>query len=47
MKKTLRVNRGVYITFMGLEKAHDRIDGNTLWQILKIYCMKGNIFFLV
>ena len=36
-KKYLRVNREVYMAFMDLEKAYDRIDRNALWQVLRIY----------
>ena len=36
-KKYLGVNREVYMAFMDLEKAYDRIDRNALWQVLRIY----------
>ena len=42
-EKYLGVNREVYMAFMDLEKAYDRIDRNALWQVLRIYGVGGNL----
>ena len=40
--KYLGVNRKVYIAFIDLEKAYDRIDWNKRCQVLRIYFMGEN-----
>ena len=36
-EKYLGVNKDIYMAFMDLEKAYNRIDRDALWQGLKIY----------
>ena len=31
----------VYVSFMNLEKAYDRINMEALWQVLKMYDVNG------
>ena len=31
----------VYMSFMGLEKAYDRVDRNAMWQVLQMYVGDG------
>ena len=42
-EKYLGLNREVYMAFMDLEKAYDRIDRDALWQVLRIYGVGGNL----
>ena len=41
-EKYLGVNKEVYMAFMDLEKAYDRIDRDALWQTLRIYSVGGS-----
>ena len=40
-EKYLGVSKKVYMAFMDLEKAYDRIDRDALWQIMRIYGVGG------
>ena len=42
-EKYMGVNREVYMAFMDLEKAYDRVDRSALWQVLRIYGVGGNL----
>ena len=42
-EKYLRVNKEVYMAFMDLNRAYDRIDRIGLWQVLRIYGVGGNL----
>ena len=33
----------VYVGFMDLEKAYDRVNREALWQVLRMYDMGGNL----
>ena len=33
--------RGVYVGFIDLEKARDRVNGEALWQVLGVYDVGG------
>ena len=35
--------RRVYVSFIDLEKACDRINRETLWQVLRMYDVWGNL----
>ena len=35
--------RSVYVNFMDLEKACDRVNRETLWQVLKMYGVSGEL----
>ena len=37
MRKHERKKCRVYVGFMDLEKAHDRVNRETLWQVLRMY----------
>ena len=36
-KKTKEKKKRVYVTFMDLEKAYDRVDRDAIWQVMIIY----------
>ena len=40
-EKFLAKGREVYFAFIGLEKAYDRVDRRTLWQVVNIHGMGG------
>ena len=42
-EKYLSVKRDVYMAFMDLEKAYDRVDRNALWQVLRVYGVGGKL----
>ena len=33
----------VYVSFIDLEKAYDRVNGEALWQILRMYDVGGKV----
>ena len=33
--------RKVYVAFMDLEKAYDRVDRDAMWQVMEIYGIGG------
>ena len=42
----MRKHRGksvVYVGFMDLEKAHDRVNREALWQVLRMYVVFGKL----
>ena len=41
VEKYLVKGRKLYAAFMDLEKAYDRVDWNSLWDVLKIYGVGG------
>jgi hypothetical protein len=40
-KKIIEKNKEVYLAFMDLEKAYDRIDRMALWEMLRMYSVGG------
>ena len=42
-EKYLGVNKELYMAFMDLGKAYDRMDRDALWQVLRIYGVGGNL----
>ena len=42
--KTIEKNRRVYKGFMALEKVYDRVNGEDLWQVLKIEYIGGRCY---
>jgi len=40
-EKYLTKGRKLYVAFMDLEKAYDRVDWNAMWDVLKIYGVGG------
>ena len=42
-EKFLAKGREVYFAFMDLEKAYDRMDRSTLWQVMSIYGVGGKL----
>ncbi len=36
-------DKKLYVAFMDLEKAYDRVDREALWSVLKIYCVGGQL----
>ncbi len=41
VEKYLEKDRKLFATFTDLKKAHDKVDREGLWDILKIYGMGG------
>ncbi len=44
VEKHLEKDRKLFIAFMDLEKAYDRVDRNGLWDTLTVYGMGGKLF---
>ena len=42
-EKVLEKKRRVYVGFMDLEKAYDRVNREALWQVLRMYNVGGTI----
>ena len=42
-EKYLAKGKKLYVAFMDLEKAYDRVDWNALWDVLKIYGVGGQL----
>ena len=42
-EKFLNKNKNLYVAYMDLEKAYDRIDRDALWNVLRMYGVGGNI----
>ena len=42
-EKTLDKKRRVYVGFIYLEKAYDRVNRETLWQVLRMYDVMGKL----
>lgn len=42
-EKYLEKEMGLYVAFLNLEKALDRVDRDALWNIYRIYCMEGKL----
>ena len=42
-EKAQEIKCRVYVGFMHLEKAYDRVNREALWQILKMYDMGGKL----
>ena len=43
MKKQERKKRSVYVGFIDLEKAYDRVKKEALWQVLRMYDVGGKL----
>ncbi len=41
VEEYLGKDKKLYVAFMDLEKAYDRVDRETLWSVLKIYGVGG------
>ena len=39
----MRKHERVYVSFMDLEKAYDKVNREVLWQVLKIYDVGGKL----
>ena len=42
-EKAREKKQRVYVGFMGLEKAYNRVKMEALWQVLKLYNMEGKL----
>ena len=42
-EKYLEVNKSVYLAFMDLEKAYDKVDRCALWNVLRMYGVEGKL----
>lgn len=42
-EKYLEKNKSVYLAFMDLEKAYDRVDREALWKVLRMYGVGGKL----
>ena len=42
-EKARENNRRVYVSFMDLEKAYDRVNREALWQVLRVYDVGGKL----
>ena len=42
-EKYLEKHKDVYVAFMDLEKAYDRVDREALWQLLSVYGVGGGL----
>ena len=42
MRKQERKN-AVYVGFINLEKVHDRVNRESLWQVLRMYDVRGKL----
>ena len=40
-RKVLVEKKDVFITFMDLEKAYDRVDRDAMWRVLQMYGVNG------
>ena len=40
---TLKKKSRVYVNFMDLEKAYDRVNRETLWQVLRMHDVVGKL----
>ena len=43
IERFLEKSRKLYIAFMDLEKAYDRVDRTALWKVLEIYGVGGRL----
>lgn len=43
MEKSLEVNKELFVAFMDLEKAYDRVDWKALWEVLRTYGVGGSL----
>ena len=43
-EKTEEKNCRVYVGFMDLEKAYDRVDREAVWQVLRMYDVDNKLF---
>ncbi len=43
VEEYLGKDKKLYVAFMDLEKAYDRVDREALWSVLKIYCVGGQL----
>ena len=43
MRKHDRKKRRMYMGFMNLEKAYNRVNRETLWQVLRMYDVCGKL----
>ena len=46
-ERTCGLNNEVYMAFMDLEKAYDKINRDALWQVLRVYGVEGSAKFLL
>ncbi len=44
IEKMLAKDKNMYAAFMDLEKAHDRVDCEALWDVLRVYGVGGRLF---
>ena len=44
VEKYLEKNKEVFMAYMDLEKAYDRINREGLWDCLRVYGVGGNLF---
>ena len=43
VEKYLEKKREVYVAFMDLEKAYDRVDREAMWRVLQMYGVNGRL----
>ncbi len=46
-RKILEKRKKLYAAFMDLEKAYDRVDWLTLWEVLRIYGVGGKLLSVI
>ena len=42
-EKYLGKGKDVYFAYLDLEKAHDRVDGDAMWNVLRLYGTGGRL----
>ena len=42
-EKFVNKNKSLYVAYMDLEKAHDRVDRETKWPVLGMYGINGQL----
>ena len=43
VEKYLEKKRDVFVAFMDLEKAYDRVDRDAMWRVLQMYGVNGRL----